>query len=60
MGDTYWMPVCQFCGNKNEIGVRRTSGNFPPIDLPKLSTFTSPICHESPTREHNIQWMRIK
>lgn len=60
MAKSYWMPVCKWCGKRNEFGSRTMDGDFPPIIKPELEGSRSASCSESPTKSHQVEWVRYK
>lgn len=52
MGETRWMPVCAWCGEKNTFGIKGVKGDNPPTVYPELPG----ACHKSPTGKHEPKW----
>lgn len=60
MASSYWMPVCKCCGRRDMLGSRTTNGEFPPVIRAEFSISISSFCSESPTKKHQVEWLRYK
>lgn len=55
--DTYWVPMCKYCGEKNDFQRCSIRGDFPPPAVPELKSLS---CSKSPNHKHDVQWVRYR
>ena len=61
MASSYCMPVCKCCGTRDMLGSRTMDGEFPPVIRAEFSiSRISSFCSESPTKKHQVEWLRYK
>lgn len=62
MASSHWIPVCRCCGVRDMLACTRSNDSeFQPMARPEfVSTSISSVCSESPTRRHQIEWVRYK
>lgn len=58
-----WIPKCRWCGEAHTSYVRQVNGEFPPAQEPEAMLGhiigASSLCHESSSRKHKFEWVRI-
>ena len=56
---SYWIAKCKYCGKIDDFQRASKEGPLPPVVDPNAKHL-SPICHDSPSRQHKMEWVRYK